>query len=141
MRIRQIVFLLAATGMLTGLSVACSDSGGPGKGPDISGTWTLDSLNQSGVWVQGAQGTFVFTTDSVTIDFIIPTGATTADTLFGKGSYTITDKTLSVNTPPSTGIGQASGRYTFKDGGAAPDTLRASFISSGQPIYVRVLRP
>ncbi len=139
MHMRHVVYSLVAAGLLGGAVAGCSNSTGPGVGPDLTGTWDLDSLAEAGQWAQGAQGTFVFTTDSVAIDLIVPT-QTGFDTLSGAGTYTHTDKALSVNTPPSSGIGQASGTYTFKDGGANPDTLRALFISSGVPIYVRVLR-
>jgi hypothetical protein len=140
MRIRQIAFILGATGVLTGLSVACSNSTGPGKGPDISGTWSLDSFANGGQPVLGAQGTFVFTSDSVTIDLVFPLDSITLDTIMGKGSYTITDKNLNINTPVNV-FGQANGTYTFKNGGAAPDTLTGSFISQGSTAYVRLLRP
>ncbi|HTS87076.1 MAG TPA: hypothetical protein VMG41_01190 [Gemmatimonadales bacterium] len=144
MRNRLVGPFVAGAIMIGGGLAACSSSStGPSAGPDITGTWTLDTLTNAGVPVPipPAQGTFTFTKDSVSIYLIVPVDTLgDLDTASGAGTYAITSKNLSVNTNNML-IGQATGTYRFANETAVPDTLKANFLANGFPVYVVVTRP
>jgi hypothetical protein len=111
-----------------------SDSSGPSGisctagTPNLTGTWTLDSLDDGSgpLSPPAATGSFVFTGDSVYVALNI-TGIGPID---GAGKCTLTATKLSIN--GSGAIGQASGSYTFVD--ATPvDTLHAILVPAAAP--------
>jgi hypothetical protein len=150
MRQRYLAFVLGGAVLLGGVLVACggSDSGGPsgvactGNSPDLTGTWTLDTLEFVGqgapLYPPDATGSFVFTGDSVYVTLTVPNPSAPPPTIdiTGAGKCTLTATQLNIN--GSGLIGQASGTYTFID--AATDTLHASLVSTGQTIRVVVTR-
>jgi hypothetical protein len=148
MRQRHLALVVGGAILIGGALAACGgDSGGPsgvactGNTPDLAGTWVLDTIE----FVQQAQtfhqpdatGSFFFTKDSVYVTLTVPGpgGSTPID---GQGKCTLTSTNLYIN--GSGLIGQASGTYSFVDGGANADTVHASLVSTGQTIRVVVTR-
>ena len=139
MRQRHLVFLLGGAILVGGALAACGgDSSGPrgvactGNTPDLTGIWTLDTIEFVGVdpprSPPEATGSFVFTGDSVHFTVVIPSASSN---ITGDGTCILTATTLYINGSGGA-LNQASGPYTFAD--AATDTLRASLLTSGQII-------
>jgi hypothetical protein len=128
-----------------GAVLACSSSTSPSaKTPDLTGTWDLVSLDLGGGAIPNppATGSFVFTTDSVTVDLNVPSPpAPAAVAITGTGSYTLTATKISINSTDPL-LGQAVGNYTFVDKvSPTPDTLTAALLSNGITITAVVARP
>lgn len=149
---QHLALLLGGVVVLGGALAACGsgDSGGPsgvactGNTPDLTGTWTLDTLEFVGagpaLYPPAATGSFVFTGDSVYVTLTVPNPAPPPPTfdITGAGKCSLTATSLNID--GSGQIGQASGTYTFGEGGTEADTLNASLLSTGQAIRVVVTR-
>lgn len=142
MKSRMWALLAAAT-----VVAACgSSSTDESKGPDLTGTWDLLSVDIGNLGTPvpppAASGQFIFSggsTVDITLNITSPP-APQVVAVSGTGTYTQTATKLNLNTGIPL-IGQAAGTYDFVDGGAAADTLTVDMLASGQHTIVVVARP
>ena len=154
MRNRQLAMLLSGIFLLGGALWACgsSSSTGPsaigcaGGTPDLTGTWTLDTIEFVGqgapLYPPTATGTFTFSHDTVQVTLNVPNPGAPPPTINigGSGNCTLAGNHININSN-SIVLGQATGTYTYvQEHPAAADTLHATLVSTGQTIRVVVTR-
>jgi len=137
--------MLGLVAMAVIVAACSSSSTDESKGPDLTGTWDLASVDIGNtgqpIPPPAATGQFIFSGNTVDITLNIASPpAPQVVAVSGTGTYTQTATKLNINSGIPL-IGQAIGTYDFVDGGAAADTLTVDMLSSGQHTTVVVVRP
>ena len=142
---KRMVGLVAAAALVAACS---SNSNGPSKGPDLTGTWDLVSVDIGAtgqpVPPPAATGQFVFDEASKTVDITLNIASPPAPQVVavsGTGTYTQTATKLNINSGIPL-IGQAAGTYVLATGGGpnGRDLLTVDMVASGQHTIVEVER-
>ncbi len=119
--------LAVAVGLLTGCGKSSTN---PATSTDLSGSYTLQSLTQSGITLAPpvATGTLVLTATNYTLDMTVPNGTGGTQQVQDAGTYTAkSDGTWSQSS--TTSSTQSVGTYTLSG-----STLSVNVTTEGQQV-------